>query len=342
MKNKVTLLSLFFLVYLTSYSQENELRFDDLDPTAPSKAAFYSAVIPGLGQGFNKKYWKIPIVYAAIGSSAYLYDFNNKKYWDYRNAYKSRKAGYKNDPYQNLILDDDRLLDGADFHKKNRDLSMVFIVGFYILNILDANIDAHLKQYNVNESLTIKPYINNDIEFYEQSIGISLNLNFKMKIALLGYGKMGKEIEKISIERGHTISLIKDKNDVIKSIDNSDVAINFSTPDSAIENIKLALNSSVPIICGTTGWLEDYDKILDFSKQTKTSFLYSSNYSLGVNLFFDLNKKLAKLISKHNDYTLKISETHHTEKLDKPSGTAITIAEDIINNSKYKNWSFKK
>lgn len=178
MKNKVTLLSLFFLVYFTSYSQENELKFDELDPTAPSKAAFYSAVFPGLGQGFNKKYWKIPIVYAAIGSSAYLYDFNNKKYWDYRNAYKSRKAGYKNDPYQNLILDDDRLLDGADFHKKNRDLSMVFIVGFYILNILDANIDAHLKQYNVNESLTIKPYINNDIEFYEQSIGISLNLNF--------------------------------------------------------------------------------------------------------------------------------------------------------------------
>ena len=178
MKNKVTLSSLFFLVYFTSYSQENELKFDELDPTAPSKAAFYSAVLPGLGQGFNKKYWKIPIVYAAIGSSAYLYDFNNKKYWDYRNAYKSRKAGYKNDPYQNLILDDDRLLDGADFHKKNRDLSMVFIVGFYILNILDANIDAHLKQYNVNESLTIKPYINNDIEFYEQSIGISLNLNF--------------------------------------------------------------------------------------------------------------------------------------------------------------------
>ena len=151
---------------------------NELDPLRPAKAAFFSAVLPGLGQAYNKKYWKIPIVYAAIGSSAYLYDFNNKKYWDYRNAYKSRKAGYKNDPYQNLILDDDRLLDGADFHKKNRDLSMVFIVGFYILNILDANIDAHLKQYNVNESLTIKPYINNDIEFYEQSIGISLNLNF--------------------------------------------------------------------------------------------------------------------------------------------------------------------
>ena len=166
------------VISLKSYAQDQEIDFDKLDPTAPSKAAFYSAVFPGLGQGFNKKYWKIPIVYAAIGTSVYSYDFNQKKYWDYRNAYKSRKAGYKNDPYQNLILDDDRLLDGAEFHKKNRDLSMVFIVGFYILNILDANIDAHLKQYNVNESLTIKPYINNDIEFYEQSIGISLNLNF--------------------------------------------------------------------------------------------------------------------------------------------------------------------
>ena len=166
------------VISLKSYAQDQEIDFDKLDPTAPSKAAFYSAVLPGLGQGFNKKYWKIPIVYAAIGTSVYSYDFNQKKYWDYRNAYKSRKAGYNNDQYQNLILDDDRLLDGAEFHKKNRDLSMVFIVGFYILNILDANIDAHLKQYNVNESLTIKPYINNDIEFYEQSIGISLNLNF--------------------------------------------------------------------------------------------------------------------------------------------------------------------
>ena len=163
-----------------------------------------------------------------------------------------------------------------------------------------------------------------------------------MKIALLGYGKMGKEIEKISIERGHSISIIKDKNDTVTSIDNVDVAINFSTPDSAVDNIKLALNSSVPIICGTTGWLDDYEKIVEFSKKTNTSFLYSSNYSLGVNLFFDLNKKLAKLISSLKDYELKISETHHTEKLDKPSGTAITIAEDIINNSKYLSWTFEK
>ena len=96
-----------------------------------------------------------------------------------------------------------------------------------------------------------------------------------MRIALLGYGKMGKEIEKISIERGHSISIIKDKNDTVTSIDNVDVAINFSTPDSAVDNIKLALNSSVPIICGTTGWLDDYEKIVEFSKKTNTSFSVS-------------------------------------------------------------------
>ncbi len=166
------------VISLKSYAQDQEIDFDKLDPTAPSKAAFYSAVLPGLGQGFNKKYWKIPIVYAAIGTSVYSYDFNQKKYWDYRNAYKSRKAGYKNDPYQDLIIDDNRLLDGADFHKKNRDLSMVFIVGFYILNILDANIDSHLKQYNVNETLTLKPYLNHGDELTFESIGLSLNLNF--------------------------------------------------------------------------------------------------------------------------------------------------------------------
>ena len=178
MINRLLISSLIILISISGISQEKEIDFDELDPSAPSKAAFYSAVLPGLGQGFNKKYWKIPIVYAAIGTSIVSYDFNQKKYWDYRNAYKSRKAGYNNDPYQNLIIDDDRLLDGADFHKKNRDLSMVFIVGFYILNILDANIDSHLKQYNVNESLTLKPYLNHGNELSYKSIGLSLNLNF--------------------------------------------------------------------------------------------------------------------------------------------------------------------
>ena len=173
---------LIFLVALlfisNSFSQESDPSFDELDPLSPSKAAFFSAVFPGAGQAFNKKYWKIPIVYAAIGTSIYTYDFNQKKYWNYRNAYKSRKAGYSNDEFQDLILDDNRLLDGADFHKKNRDLSMVFIIGFYILNVLDANIDAHLKQYNVNETLTLKPYFDNGSDINLESVGLSLNLNF--------------------------------------------------------------------------------------------------------------------------------------------------------------------
>ena len=162
-----------------------------------------------------------------------------------------------------------------------------------------------------------------------------------MKIALLGYGKMGKEIEKISIERGHSISVIIDKEDDVKSLIGSDVAINFSTPSSAVSNIKLALDSSIPIISGTTGWLENYNEIVEYSKNTKTSFMYASNYSLGVNLFFELNKKLTSLLNKHDQYKIALQEIHHTEKIDKPSGTALTLAEDIIKGTDYKDWSFK-
>ena len=178
MQKNSSLLIIFFIISFQIFGQESTPDSSVLDVTEPSRAAFYSAVLPGAGQAFNKKYWKIPIVYAAIGTSIYSYNFNQKKYWSYRNSYKSRKAGYSDDENQNLILDDDRLLDGAKFHKKNRDLSMVFIVGFYILNILDANIDSHLKQYNVNENLTIKPYIESNSETRINSIGFSLNLKF--------------------------------------------------------------------------------------------------------------------------------------------------------------------
>ena len=152
---------------------------------------------------------------------------------------------------------------------------------------------------------------------------------------------MGKEIEKISIERGHSISVIIDKEDDVKSLIGSDVAINFSTPSSAVSNIKLALDSSIPIISGTTGWLENYNEIVEYSKNTKTSFMYASNYSLGVNLFFELNKKLTSLLNKHDQYKIALQEIHHTEKIDKPSGTALTLAEDIIKGTDYKDWSFK-
>lgn len=128
------------------------------DPLRPAKAAFFSAVFPGLGQIYNKRYWKVPLVYGGIGASVYVYDQNHKNYLRYRDAYKRRIAGYNDDEFQNLIPNTDRLIDGQNFYKRNRDRSMLFILGFYFLNILDANIDAHLKQYNVSSDLSFKPY----------------------------------------------------------------------------------------------------------------------------------------------------------------------------------------
>ena len=160
-----------------------------------------------------------------------------------------------------------------------------------------------------------------------------------MKIALIGYGKMGKEIEKISHERGHEVIFKIDKDSNLKNISGADVAINFCTPETALQNIELGLKSSIPVVSGTTGWLSDLKKIQELSKKLDISFLYSSNFSLGVNLFFDLNKKLAEIMKKHDQYNLNIEETHHIQKVDKPSGTAITLAEGIIEKGKYNNWS---
>ena len=161
MKQYVFLLLIFFVCGMSTAQQ---LVIDDIqkaeneDPLRPAKAAFYSAVLPGLGQIYNKRYWKVPIVYGAIGLSIYSYDSNQKNYLRYRDAYKRRNAGYNDDEFQGLIASTDRLIDGQDFYKRNRDRSMLFILGFYFLNILDANIDAHLKQYNVNSDLSFRPY----------------------------------------------------------------------------------------------------------------------------------------------------------------------------------------
>ena len=160
-----------------------------------------------------------------------------------------------------------------------------------------------------------------------------------MKIAILGYGKMGKEIEKISLERGHEIVLIIDEKSEREISKKVDVAINFCTPQTAYKNIRLALSNNIPVVSGTTGWLANYPKIEELSRIKQTGFLYSSNFSLGVNLFFELNKNLSKIMNNHLDYRLSINEVHHVEKKDKPSGTAIKLAEDIIKNSKYKSWS---
>ena len=143
-----------------------------------------------------------------------------------------------------------------------------------------------------------------------------------MKIALLGYGRMGKEIEKIAVSRGHEIVIKKDQGDVV-------------------DIISLCLQNAVPVVSGTTGWLEKYEDAVELCNQNKGGFIYASNFSLGVNIFFEINKQLAKMMDQVSDYTTAIEEIHHTKKLDAPSGTAITLAEGIIDNSKKSEWEFQ-
>ena len=160
-----------------------------------------------------------------------------------------------------------------------------------------------------------------------------------MKIALLGYGRMGKAIEKTAKNRGHEIVAKIDKDQIEGTLVHADVAINFSIPDAAVNNIISALSIGIPVVCGTTGWIEDFKKVTDITTKNKTAFLYSSNFSIGVNLFFKLNKQLAEIMINQSDYKVNIEEIHHIHKLDSPSGTAITLAEEIIENSKLSDWS---
>ncbi len=163
-----------------------------------------------------------------------------------------------------------------------------------------------------------------------------------MKIALLGYGKMGQAIEKIAVERGHSIVIKKSINDSFDGIELADVAIDFSIPTAAVENITKCLESGIAIVSGTTGWLDDYEKMVDKCKANNGAFIYGSNFSLGVNLFFELNEHLARLMQKFPQYKSEIKEIHHTQKLDAPSGTAINLAKAIIQNSDYSSWALEK
>ena len=153
-----------------------------------------------------------------------------------------------------------------------------------------------------------------------------------MNIALLGYGKMGQTIEQIAIKRGHNIVLTVDKDDTDYDITKADVAIDFSIPSVAFHNISLCLNNNIPVVSGTTGWLDNYDKAVALCQEKQGGFIYASNYSLGVNIFFELNKTLAKMMSNLKQYDISMEEIHHTQKLDAPSGTAISLANDIIDN----------
>ncbi len=160
-----------------------------------------------------------------------------------------------------------------------------------------------------------------------------------MNIALLGYGRMGRTIEKIAIDRGHTIVLKVDKDDSGYDITKADVAIDFSLPSAAYGNITNCLNNNVPVVSGTTGWLDNYDKAVALCKEKNGAFIYASNFSLGVNIFFELNQNLAKMMSNLEQYNVTMEEIHHTKKLDAPSGTAITLAEGVIeNNANYDSW----
>ncbi|WP_136480090.1 4-hydroxy-tetrahydrodipicolinate reductase [Cognatitamlana onchidii] len=160
-----------------------------------------------------------------------------------------------------------------------------------------------------------------------------------MNIALLGYGKMGKTIEQIALKRGHQIVLKVDKDDKGYDLTKADVAIDFSIPSVAFNNITNCINSNVPVISGTTGWLDKYDVAVALCKEKKGAFIYASNYSLGVNIFFELNKTLAKMMSTLKQYNVSMEEIHHTQKLDAPSGTAISLANDIISqHGEYKAW----
>lgn len=150
---------------------------------------------------------------------------------------------------------------------------------------------------------------------------------------------MGKVIENIALERGHEIVLRKGSSDSFDGLLNADVAIDFSVPTSAVLHISECLNHNIPVISGTTGWLENYDEMVNLCQEKNGSFIYGSNFSLGVNIFFELNNYLAKMMKNLKDYNVSMEEIHHLQKLDAPSGTAISLAKGIIENTDYTNWT---
>jgi hypothetical protein len=182
--NKLIYIAFFVFLSGAAFSQEkvdilvanDSVKSEEINPLAPAKAAFYSAILPGLGQAYNKKYWKIPLVYGALGTTLYFYSTNNTKYHEYRDAYKRRLAGYNDDEFQ--YLDDDRLIAAQRQFQRNRDLSLLLTAAFYVLNIVDANVDAHLKQFNVNERLSVAPDLNFNEVNYKPNLGLTFNYRF--------------------------------------------------------------------------------------------------------------------------------------------------------------------
>jgi len=181
-KNKITLI--FVILFSFNFVFAQKIQKDTLtrkqllikDPLTPSKAAFYSAVVPGLGQIYTRKYWKLPIIYGALGTSGYYYFYQSRKMKVFRDIYKRRIAGYTDDIYARRIFQNDQLIQGMNFHKRYRDLSVLFFMGFYLLNILDANVGAHLMQFNVDNKLTFRPHLEPDLIDANPNFGLTLNI----------------------------------------------------------------------------------------------------------------------------------------------------------------------
>ena len=164
-----------------------------------------------------------------------------------------------------------------------------------------------------------------------------------MKIALVGYGKMGKIIEEVATKKGHEIVARLNETPSVENLNSPDVVIEFSQPEAAFTNIKSCLDLQIPVVCGTTGWLSQKPDIEAIAEENSSAFLYGSNFSLGVNLFFALNEKLASLMNKFEVYGVQLEEIHHTHKKDAPSGTAITLAEGIIaNDDRFDAWKLEE
>ena len=161
-----------------------------------------------------------------------------------------------------------------------------------------------------------------------------------MRLALIGYGKMGKAIEGVALQRGHEVVLRVSRSNLqelnTENLSKADAAIEFTNPHSAFENVKTCLDLGIPVICGSTGWTDKLEQLKQLCAEKKGGFIYSSNYSVGVNIFFEINKKLAALMAGHKEYEVILEETHHTQKKDAPSGTAITLAEQILGELKRK------
>ena len=182
MKNKILLIFILSISFV--FAQKLEL--DTLtrkhrlikDPLTPSKSAFYSAIVPGLGQIYTGKYWKLPVIYGGLGASGYYYFYQTKQMKLFRDIYKRRIAGYTDDKYVNRIFENDQLIQGMNFHKRYRDLAVLYFLGFYLLNILDANVGAHLMQFNVNNQLTLRPQIEPNLLNTNMNYGLTLNIKF--------------------------------------------------------------------------------------------------------------------------------------------------------------------